>query len=499
MCREESAEAIVVRTTTDEGPNLMLRTGAFVVRVRGDIGGRAEKRGACAEGPGRNLGEGRRSMSRHPLAEGNPVPEKAQLMERVVERSNMQAALRRVKQNKGAPGVDGMSVGELGGFLRTHWPKIRERLCEGTYEPMPVKRVQIPKANGGKRPLGIPTVLDRLIQQALHQVLSPLWDADFSEHSYGFRPGRSAHQAVLGARAYQREGKRWVVDVDLAQFFDEVNHDILMARIGLRVKDWRVKMLIRRYLRSGVLWGGVVSVPSKGTPQGGPLSPLLSNIVLDDLDKELERRGHSFCRYADDCNVYVASRRSGQRVMESITRFVEQRLKLRINREKSAVARPWHRKFLGYTFSWHYQSRIRVAKQSIERFRGNLKALFRKGRGRNMARFIQEDLNPVLRGWSNYFRLSEFLGFAEELDQWVRRRLRCIIWRQWKRPWKRFKMLTKQGLSEERAVRSAFNQRGPWFNAGSSHMNQALPKRYFDQFGLISTLNTLRRLGQLLT
>ena len=499
MCREESAEAIVVRTTTDEGPNLLLRTVAFAVRVRGDIEDHAEKYGACAGGTGRNPGEGRRSVSMHPLAEGNPVPEEAQLMERVVERSNMQAALKRVKHNKGAPGVDAMSVDALGGFLRTHWPKIRKRLCEGTYKPMPVRRVQIPKANGGKRSLGIPTVLDRVIQQALHQVLNPLWDGDFSQHSYGFRPGRSAHQAVVSARNYQREGKRWVVDLDLAQFFDEVNHDILMARIGLRVRDRRVKSLIRRYLRSGVLWGGVVSVPRRGTPQGGPLSPLLSNIVLDDLDKELERRGHSFCRYADDCNVYVASRLSGQRVMASITQFVEQRLKLRVNREKSAVAHPWHRKFLGYSFSWHYQSRIRVAKQSIERFRGNLKALFRKGRGRNMARFIQEDLNPVLRGWSNYFRLSEFLGFAEELDRWVRRRLRCIIWRQWKRPWKRFKMLMKRGLSEQRAARSAFNQRGPWFNAGASHMNQAFPKRYFDHLGLISTLNTLRRLGKVLT
>ena len=435
----------------------------------------------------------------HPLAGGRPVPEEAQLMERVVERSNMQAALRRVKQNKGAPGVDAMSVDELGGFLRAHWPKIRERLCRGTYEPMPVKRVHIPKANGGKRPLGIPTVLDRLIQQALHQVIGPLFEPGFSEYSYGFRPGRSAHQAVLRARDYQRDGKRWVVDLDLAQFFDEVNHDILMARIGRRVKDWRVKSLIRRYLRSGVLLGGVVSVASKGTPQGGPLSPLLSNIVLDELDKELERRGHSFCRYADDCNVYVASRRSGQRVKATITRFVEQRLKLRVNREKSAVARPWQRKFLGYSFSWHRQSRIRVARQSIERFRGKLKALFRKGRGRNMARFIQEDLNPVLRGWIHYFRLTEFWGFAEELDQWVRRRLRCIIWRQWKRPWKRFKMLMTLGLPEERAARSAFNQRGPWFNAGASHMNQAFPKGHFDQFGLISTLDTLRRVGRVLT
>ena len=237
----------------------------------------------------------------------------------------------------------------------------------------------------------------------------------------------------------------------------------------------------------------------KGTPQGGPLSPLLSNIMLDDLDKELERRGHSFCRYADDCNIYVASRRSGERVMVSVTRFIENRLRLRVNREKTAVARPWHRKFLGYSFSWHIKTRIRVAKQSIERLKSNLKALFRKGRGRNLGRFIQEDLNPVLRGWSNYFRLSEFLGFAEELDQWVRRRLRCLLWRQWKRPWRRFQMLMEQGLSEERAARSAFNQRGPWFNAGASHMNQAFPKRYFDQLELISTLDTLRRFGTVLT
>ncbi len=499
MCREESAEAIVVRVTTGEGPNFVLRIWAFVVRVTVDIGGRAEMCGAGATGTGRNPGEDRKSVSRHPLTERTPVPKQMQLMERVVERSNMQAALKRVRQNKGAPGIDGMSVDQLGVFLRRHWPKIKERLCEGTYEPMPVRRVQIPKSNGGMRPLGIPTVLDRLIQQALHQVLSPLFDPGFSEHSYGFRSGRNAHQAVLKARDYQREGMRWVVDMDLAQFFNEVNHDKLLARIGRKVKDRRVKMLIRRYLRSGVLSGGVISVPTKGTPQGGPLSPLLSNIVLDDLDKELESRSHKFCRYADDCNIYVASRRSGERVMESITRFVGQRLKLRVNLEKSAVARPWHRKFLGYSFSWHFKTRIRVAKQSIERFKGKLKALFRKGRGRNIVRFIQKDLNPVLRGWSNYFRLTEFRGFADELDQWLRRRLRCILWRQWKRPWKRLQMLMNHGLSEERAARSAFNQRGAWFNAGASHMNRAFPKRYFDQFGLISTLETLQRFGPVLT
>ncbi len=456
-------------------------------------------RGAGEAGTGRNLADSRTSASRRPLAGGLPVAEQVQIMERVVERSNMQTAYRRVKQNKGAPGVDAMSVDELGDFLRAHWPTIKERLLEGSYEPRPVRRVQIPKANGGLRPLGIPTVLDRLIQQALHQVLSPLFEPEFSEHSYGFRRGRSAHQAVQRARQYQREGKRWVVDMDLAQFFDEVNHDMLMARIGRKIKDVRVKVLIRRYLRSGVLLGGVVSVPTKGTPQGGPLSPLLSNIVLDDLDKALERRGHSFCRYADDSNVYVASRRSGERVMESITRFVEQRLKLRVNRDKSAVARPWQRKFLGYSFSWHFKVRIRVARQSIRRLKDNLKVLFRTGRGRNVVRFIQKDVNPVLRGWSQYFRLAEFRGFAEELDQWVRRRLRCILWRQWKRPWRRFQMLMRLGLSEERAARSAFNQRGPWYNSGASHMNQALPKSYFDQFGLISTLDVLRKFGTVLT
>jgi RNA-directed DNA polymerase len=392
-----------------------------------------------------------------------------------------------------------MSVEDLGSFLRAHWPKIKERLCEGSYGPKPVRRVTIPKASGGLRPLGIPTVLDRLIQQALHQVLSLLFEPEFSEHSFGFRPGRSAHQAVLQARQYQHDGKRWVVDMDLAQFFDEVNHDKLMAKVGRKVKDWRGKALIRRYLRAGVLSGGVVSVSHKGTPQGGPLSPLLSNIVLDELDRELERRGHCFCRYADDCNIYVGSRKSGERVMASVTQFVEQRLKLKVNRDKSAVARPWQRKFLGYSFSWHRKAGIRVAKASIKRFKGNLKVLFRKGRGRNLGRLIEQDLNPVIRGWINYFRLSEFRGFAEELDQWLRRHLRCILWRQWKHRWRRFQMLMKLGLPEERAARSAFNQRGPWFNAGASHMNQALPKRYFDQFGLISMLQSLRRFGPVLT
>lgn len=430
-------------------------------------------------------------MPRHTLTEERSIPETQDLLERMVERDNMVKAYDRVRQNRGAAGVDRMTVGELPGYLRDNWHLIKEQLLNGTYRPKPVLRVEIPKANGGRRLLGIPTVLDRLIQQAMHQVLSPLFDPGFSEHSYGFRPGRSAQQAVGQAKSYQLSGKRWVVDMDLAQFFDEVNHDILMARVARKVKDKRMLSLTRAYLQAGVMIGGVISRTPKGTPQGGPLSPLLSNILLDDLDQELERRGHSFCRYADDCNVYIASRRAGERVLDSITRYVEEYLQLKVNREKSRVARPWQRKFLGYTFSAHKQCKVRVAPQSLKRFRLHLKELFRMGRGRNVPRFIQQDLNPVLRGWINYFRLAETKSFAEGLDQWIRRRLRLILWRQWKRPWTRFKQLVKRGTAEERAVRSAFNGRGPWYNSGASHMNQAFPKKFFDSMGLLSTLEKL--------
>ena len=431
------------------------------------------------------------SVSRPTLTGASSIPEAQCLLERMVERDNMVKAYNRVKQNRGAAGIDKMTVGELPGYLRRNWYLIKEQLLKGTYRPKPVRRVEIPKAGGGVRYLGIPTVLDRLIQQAMHQILCPLFDPMFSDSSYGFRRGRNAQQAVAQAKSYQLSGKRWVVDMDLAQFFDEVNHDLLMSRVNRRIKDRRMSFLIRRYLQSGVMAGGVMSQTPKGTPQGGPLSPLLSNILLDDLDKELEVRGHCFCRYADDCNIYVGSRRAGERVLSSITRYVEDCLKLKVNRSKSAVARPWQRRFLGYTFSAHRQCKVRVAKESLKRFRKHLKDLFRMGKGRNVARFIQRDLNPVLRGWIDYFRLAETKGFAKELDQWIRRRLRLILWRQWKRPWTRFKQLMKCGLTEERAAMSAFNGRGPWYNSGASHMNRVLPKKFFDKMGLLSTLERL--------
>jgi RNA-directed DNA polymerase len=414
-------------------------------------------------------------------------------MEAVVARENLLDAYSQVMSNKGAAGVDGMPVEQLKLYLQEHWARIKESLLNGTYRPQAVRCVEIPKPNGGVRQLGIPTVLDRLIQQALHQVLSPLFEPDFSESSYGFRPGRSAHQAVLAAREYAAQGRRWVVDLDLEKFFDRVNHDVLMSRLARRISDKRVLGLIRRYLQAGMMAGGIVSQRVEGTPQGGPLSPLLSNILLDELDKELERRGHKFCRYADDCNIYVRSREAGERVMKSVTEFLSEHLRLKVNAEKSAVARPWERKFLGYSMTWHKQPRLKVAPESVRRLKAKVRTILREGRGRSLSKVV-EDLNRLLRGWVQYFRLAEVKGVFDELDGWLRRKLRCLLWRQWKRPFTRAKSLMKRGLEKLRAWRSATNGRGAWWNAGASHMNEAFPKSYFDRQGLISLLDQLRNL-----
>ena len=415
------------------------------------------------------------------------------LMEEVVSRENLLLAYRRVKRNHGAPGVDGMTVDDLMAHCREHWSVIREHLLSGTYRPQPVRKVDIPKPGGGVRTLGIPTVLDRLIQQALGQRLTPLFDPTFSESSYGFRPGRSAHQAVRAARSHIACGHRWVVDLDLEKFFDRVNHDVLMVRVKRRVKDRRVLVLINRYLQAGMMSGGMVSPRTTGTPQGGPLSPLLSNILLDDLDKELERRGHRFTRYADDCNVYVRSKAAGERVMASVERFLRRQLRLKVNRTKSAVARPWERKFLGYSVTVHHRPKLKVAAESVRRFKQSLRRTFRAGRGRRVATVLRA-LAPKLRGWVAYFRLSEVRGVFEQLDQWLRRKLRALYWRQWKRWRTRIKELRRRGLAPGRAAYSAMNGRGPWWNAGASHMNRAVPTAELRHLGLVSLLDEQRRL-----
>ena len=411
------------------------------------------------------------------------------LMEAVVERGNMRLAYQRVVENKGAAGVDGLRVDELKGWLKRNWPTVRAALLAGDYLPQPVRAVEIAKPSGGTRLLGIPTVVDRLIQQALLQVLQPIFEPHFSEGSYGFRPKRNAQQAVQAARAFIAQGKRWVVDIDLEKFFDRVNHDMLMSRVARRVRDERVLKLIRRCLEAGLMRGGLTQLRTTGTPQGGPLSPLLSNIVLDDLDRELERRGHRFCRYADDCNVYVASRAAAKHAMSAMTKFLEEELKLRVNREKSAWARPWERKFLGYSFTWHRQTRLRIAAESIERLRAKVRQCLRAGRGRSLQATINE-LTPMLRGWMNYFRLTEVKGVLEELDGWLRRKLRCVLWRQWKRTFTRAKALQKRGISEVTAWTSATNGRGAWWNAGATHMHAAFAKSFFDRLGLVSLMDS---------
>lgn len=456
----------------------------------------APARVATARGAGQKPSANRRGAELGSATCGRTKSEGHKLMEEVVERSNLQLAYQRVVENKGAPGVDGVPVTEFKGWLKIHWPSVKTALLEGRYLPRPVRRVDIPKPSGGMRMLGVPTLVDRLIQQALHQVLQPLFEPTFSDSSYGFRPGRGAHQAVRKAQGYIREGKRWVVDIDLEKFFDRVNHDVLMSRVARQVSDVRVLKLIRRFLGAGMMSEGLVEPRTEGTPQGGPLSPLLSNILLNDLDQELERRHLAFCRYADDCNIYVGSRVAGNRVMQGIRTFLEGALKLRINTEKSAVARPWERKFLGFSVTVHRESRLRIAPASVQRLRQKVRDLMRTGRGRSLTRTI-EDLNPLLRGWINYFRLTATKGVLEELDSWMRRRLRCLLWRQWKRRATKARKLRALGLDAERARRSASNGQGPWWNAGASHMNQALPAKYFTAKGLVSLMGTHQRLQSL--
>ena len=405
------------------------------------------------------------------------------LMEEICERENLKQALQQVKANKGSAGVDGMTVGGITDYLKQHWPAIREQLLSGTYEPKPVRRVEIPKPDGGVRKLGIPTVLDRLIQQAVMQVLQRQWDSTFSDHSYGFRPGRSAHQAVAQAQQYIAAGYGWVVDLDLEKFFDRVNHDKLMGQIAKRVEDKRLLKLIRAFLNAGVMENGLVSPSVEGTPQGGPLSPLLSNLVLDELDRELERRGHRYVRYADDSNIYVRSERAGQRVMESITRFITQKLKLKVNETKSAVARPQQRKFLRFSFTGGPEIKRTIAPKALERFKHRIREVTLRAKGVSLETTIAE-LASYLRGWRSYFGFCETPVVLEYLTRWVRLRLRAAMWRQWKTPRRRRAALSALGVRPRLANNTAGSGLGPWYLARAKALSVGLSNAHFKSLGL---------------
>jgi len=416
--------------------------------------------------------------------ESESLDESERVMEAVCEPRNLKQALRRVKGNGGSPGIDGMKTEELAGWLIGNWAGVREELLGGRYQPQPVKRVEIEKADGGKRQLGIPTVIDRFVQQAVLQVLQRIWEPTFSESSYGFRPQRSAHQAVAAAQRYVQQGLRWVVDIDLEKFFDRVNHDRLMARLATRISDKRMLMLVRRFLTSGVLEGGLVSPTEQGAPQGGPLSPLLSNIVLDELDQELEKRGHKFARYADDCNIYVGSERAGKRVMASLRRLITCRLRLRINENKSAVAQPHERKFLGFSLTGGAEPRRRIAAKALLRFKNRVRELTRRKRGRKLSDVVQE-LNLFLTGWRGYFDFCETRSVLKHLDEWIRRRLRAYLWRQWRTFKNRRTELRRRKVSFAEATTLAASQKGPWRLSHTKALQKALPNVFFDSLGLV--------------
>src|SRR5215472_5349527 len=425
------------------------------------------------------------SQGTEPLV-AKPAPESPavteQLMEEVCNRDFLVRAWKRVGRNQASPGVDGITIADAGDYLREHWPSIRSQLLAGTYQPQPVKRVEIPKPDGGVRKLGVPCVVDRLIQQALLQVLQEQWDPSFSKHSYGFRPGRSAHQAVAQAQRYVADGYNVVVDIDLEKFFDRVNHDSLMARVAARVSDKRVLKLIRAFLNAGVMEDGLARPVDEGTPQGGPLSPILSNLVLDDLDKELARRGHRFCRYADDCNIYVRSRRAGERVMASVSRFLTNKLRLKVNEAKSAVARPEERKFLGFSIS-NDGSERRIAPKALDKFKDRIRDMTRRTWGFSLQQLVKE-LKPYIVGWRGYFGFCQTPRVLTNLEAWTRRRLRLYLWRQWRTGQHRFKELRRRGISKFNAAVAAGSPTGLWRMSGHPSVQQALRNSYFDSLGL---------------
>ena len=409
--------------------------------------------------------------------------EQSQLLESILERKNMQRALKRVVKNKGAPGVDGMTVKKLKGYLRRHWSKIKQAILDGTYEPLPVRRKEIPK-EGGVRLLGIPATLDRLIQQAVAQALTPIWDPTFSESSHGFRPERSCHSAMRQYQEYVQAGQRVIVDIDLSKFFDRVNHDRLLSRLATRIKDKRVLKLIRKFLESGMMIGGLVSATEEGVPQGGPLSPLLSNIVLDELDKELEKRDLHFVRYADDSVIFVSSARAGQRVMESITSFIEKKLRLKVNHDKSAVGRPWDRKYLGFcTTNSRTSPKLRIHWKTIQRFRERVREITSRTRGPSLRHVITE-LMRYIKGWWIYYGITQSWNRLRPLDHWVRRRLRSLVWKQWKNRRTRVRKLRARGISQVHALTTGCARKGPWRMSNVKWVNIALPDAHFESLGL---------------